>query len=253
MLWCRIGSTPDIRCRECPTLLMHARSQVIIVVSLLGLLVLRPVAADNPKQQLNAIVRETQKQGSRAGRITVVWWMPTEFWQAALRANGTVPADKINEAVAALSDVNVFLLVDAKVGALAVVDYAPASELQKNFSVTDPAGKSVAFIPEARQSMAPKNLLAIMKPIMDNMLGEFVKGISFLVFEAKNKDGSRKVDPTKPGILKAKLSEEEFRWRLPLGSLLPDKTCPKCSESFPGNYGFCPYDATPLQAVGEKK
>jgi hypothetical protein len=232
---------------------MHARSQVIIVVSLLGLLVLRPLAADNPKQQLNAIVRETQKQGSRAGRITVVWWMPTEFWQTALRANGTVPADKINEAIAALSDVNVFLLVDAKIGALAVMDYTPAADLQKNFSVIDAAGKPLAEIPEAKQSMATKNLLAVMKPIMANMLGEFGKGISFLVFEGKNKDGSRKIEPTKPGMLTAKLGEEEFRWRLPLGSLLPDKTCPKCSESFPGNYGFCPYDATPLQAVGEKK
>ncbi|MFL6515490.1 MAG: hypothetical protein ACJ8M1_10760 [Chthoniobacterales bacterium] len=231
---------------------MYRRSRLIIVVGWLGLLIGGPLAADNPKQQLNAIVRETQKQGSRAGRITVVWWMPTEFWQAALRANGTVPADKINEAVAALSDVNVFLLVDAKVGALAVVDYAPAAELQKNFSVTDPAGKPVAFIPEARQSMATKNLLAIMKPIMGNMLGEFGKGISFLVFEAKNKDGSRKVDPGKPGILKAKLGEEEFRWRLPLGSLLPDRICPQCSESFPGNYAFCPYDATPLRAPTEK-
>jgi hypothetical protein len=222
-------------------------------VTLLGLLICRPLAADNPKQQLNAIVRETQKQGSRSGRITVVWWMPTEFWQAALRANGTVPADKINEAVAALSDVNVFLLVDAKVGALAVVDYTPATELQKKFSVIDPAGKPVGAIPEAKQSMATKNLLAIMKPIMGNMLGEFGKGISFLVFEANNKDGARRVDPTKPGILKAKLSEEEFRWRLPLGSLLPDKTCPKCNESFPGNYAFCPYDATPLQVEAEKK
>src|SRR3954465_958770 len=123
---------------------MYTRFRLTVGVILLGLLICRPLAADNPKQQLNAIVRETQKQGSRAGRITVVWWMPTEFWQTALRANGTVPADEINEAIAALSDVNVLLLVDAKIGALAVMDYTPAADLQKNFSVIDAAGKPLA-------------------------------------------------------------------------------------------------------------
>jgi hypothetical protein len=90
-------------------------------------------------------------------------------------------------------------------------------------------------------------MLAIMKPMFANMLGEFGKNVSFLAFEGKNKDGTRRVDPIKPGILTAKLNEEELRWRLPLGSLLPAKICPKCSETFPGNYGFCPFDATPLK------
>ena len=206
------------------------------------------------KEQLNAIIRETQKQGNRAGRLTLVWWLPPEFWRATLSAGGTVPADKIQDMVGAISDVNVFIVVDGKSGGFGSLEYVPQAELEKNLSIVGTDGKPLALIPEAKQSGATKNLLAMMKPLMTNMLGELGKNISFFVFEGKNKSGSRLLDPMKPGSFTVRLGGEEFRWRLPLGSLLPPKICPKCNEAFPGNYAFCPFDATPLkeQLAGKK-
>jgi hypothetical protein len=43
-----------------------------------------------------------------------------------------------------------------------------------------------------------------------------------------------------------KMGEKEFHWRLPLGSLLPPKICPKCGETFSGAYKFCPWDGSTL-------
>jgi hypothetical protein len=206
----------------------------------------RAAIAENAKQQLNEIVRDTQKQGNRAGRITLVWWLPPEFWRAALAASGSLPADKIQEMVSSISDVNVFTILDGKIGPLSI-DYVSEGELVKSVSVIDGQGKPLALIPEAKQSAATKNLLAIMRPVLANMLGEFGKHVSFFVSEGKSKNGSRAVDPGKPGSLIVKVNVEEFRWRLPLGSLLPRRVCPKCSETFPGNYEFCPFDATPLK------
>jgi hypothetical protein len=203
--------------------------------------------AQNPKTKLNELVRETQKQGSRAGRISLIWWVPPEFWRAAMSVSGTVRADKVEEMVAAISDVNVFIVVDGKIGAFATMTFEPQAEVEKHLSIMDGSGKPIAAIPDAKQPVATKNMLAMMKPLFSNMLGEFGKNLSFFVFEGKNKDGTRRIDPNKPGMLTAKLGEEEFRWRLPLGSLLPSKVCPKCGETFPGNYGFCPFDATPLR------
>jgi hypothetical protein len=205
------------------------------------------LVAQNYSSNLHEIVRETQKQGIRPGRITLVWWVPPEFWRAALLAGRTIPADKVEEMVASISDVNVFIVADAKVGGFGSLTFEPQSELEKRLTVTDGSGKPVATIAEAKQPLATKNMLAMMKPLLSNMLGELGKNLSFFVFEGKNKDGTRRIDPTKPGMLTAKLSEEEFRWRLPLGSLLPPKVCPKCGETFPGNYGFCPFDETPLK------
>jgi hypothetical protein len=168
--------------------------------------------------------------------VTVVWWLVPEFWHAALAASGTVPAEKVDEMVSSIKDINVFLIVDAKIGAFGSADYVLSGDLQKNLTVIDAQDKAVGLIPSEKQSAATKNMLAIMKSVMGNMLGEFGKNLTFFVFEDKN--GSRRIDPAKPGSLIVKLNAEEFRWRLPLGSLLPQKICPKCNETFPGTYAF---------------
>lgn len=203
-------------------------------------------AGQTPKQQLNEIVRDTQKQGNRAGRSTLVWWMLPEFWRLALASSGTLPADKIEEMVSSIRDVNVFAVVDVKISGFSA-EYTKPEELQKGFTVIDSQNQVVPVVPEQKQSTATKNMLGIMKPVMSNMLGEFGKNITFIVTEGKKKDGSRRIDPTKPGGLLVKLNADEFRWRLPLGSLLPEKVCPKCNETFSGSYAFCPFDATLLK------
>lgn len=73
------------------------------------------------------------------------------------------------------------------------------------------------------------------------------KNVAFFVYEAKDKAGNRPIDPNKPGSFDVRMGEEDFHWRLPLGSLLPVRVCPKCGETFPGNYTFCPFDGVQLK------
>lgn len=178
--------------------------------------------------------------------MTLVWWIPPEYWRAAFAAMATVPLDKAEEMISSIRDVNVFVVADGKIGAFGAVDYTPAQDLQKNIKLTDARNNVVPLIPEAKQSNATKSMVSVTKPILANTLGEFGKNVSLFIFEGKNKDGSRRLDPTKPGGFTVTVNGEEFRWRLPLGSLLPDKICPKCGETFPGDFAFCPFDATQL-------
>jgi hypothetical protein len=76
-------------------------------------------------------------------------------------------------------------------------------------------------------------LVGVIKPALANTLGELGKNISLFVFEGKNKDGSRRLVPMKPGGFTVTLNGEEFRWRLPLGSLLPDKSARTAMRRFP--------------------
>ena len=225
---------------------MFLRRLFAVLLIALAFAIGERAAGQTPKQQLNEIVRDTQKQGNRAGRSTLVWWMLPEFWRLALISSGTLPADKVEEMVSSIRDVNVFAVVDVKISGFSA-DYTKPEELRKGFAVIDSQNQAVPVIPEQKQSTATKNMLGIMKPVMANMLGEFGKNITFIVTEGKRKDGSRRIDPAKPGTLLVKLNVEEFRWRLPLGSLLPEKICPKCNETFSGSYAFCPFDATPLK------
>lgn len=209
--------------------------------------------AQSAQERVNAIINETQKQGNRAGRVTIVWWMPTEFWRATGVAEATLTTAQVDEMVAAVQDVIVFAIIDGKLNTLGAGEFTAPEVLRKNISLSDAQGKPIALLPEEKQSVGTKNLLAVMRPVWANMLGEFGKNLSLFVFEGKNKDGSRRIDPTKPGSFVIRLSGEEFRWRLPLGSLLPSKTCPKCNENYAGNYAFCPFDATPLKEQPSEK
>jgi hypothetical protein len=99
---------------------------IICLVALLAMT--KAQSAWAPKEQVNAVTRETQKSGNRPGRITLVWWMPPEFWKLAMLATGTVPTDKVDEAVARLEDANVFLVIDGKINPLAI-DYTTPADL----------------------------------------------------------------------------------------------------------------------------
>ena len=72
------------------------------------------------------------------------------------------------------------------------------------------------------------------------------ENIHFYVFPGGNKDGTRIGDPTKEGACEMSVGERTFKWKLPLGSLLPQQKCPTCGETLSGAYKFCPYDGTKL-------
>jgi len=87
----------------------------------------------------------------------------------------------------------------------------------------------------------------MIKPVIANTLGPLGQNMHFLLFPAKDKNGQNIAEAKKEGAFSVKLGEREFKWRLPLGSLLPPKICPKCGEKLSGAYNYCPYDGTPLK------
>ena len=72
------------------------------------------------------------------------------------------------------------------------------------------------------------------------------RSMSFCVFSSKTSSRQVLGKASGPGRFSLKLPDRQFHWRLPLGSLLPEKSCTKCGEQLSGAFAFCPYDATPL-------
>jgi hypothetical protein len=83
-------------------------------------------------------------------------------------------------------------------------------------------------------------VLATIKPLLSGMLGQLGQGMQLVVYPSKL-NGQRLIDPKTPGTFQYMLFDQTFKWRLPLGSLLPKKVDPKTKEEFPGNYEFNPY------------
>ncbi len=96
-------------------------------------------------------------------------------------------------------------------------------------------------------SVGAQTVLATLKPLIAGMLGQFGKGIQFVVYPSKQ-GGQRLIDPKKPGSFDYTLFDQTYHWRLPLASLLPPKIDPKTKEEFPGNYDFNPYTGAKLSS-----
>jgi len=63
--------------------------------------------------------------------------------------------------------------------------------------------------------------------------------------------GRRIADAKEEGSFAVLIGEKKYRWKLPLGSLLPPKTCAECGEELSGAFKFCPYEGTKLPGKKE--
>lgn len=204
-----------------------------------------PPAADR-KVDMSDLMKDVQMAASDQNRILTILWMPSEFWEAALEEGSRLSPEFVKEFVTALDSYNILAVMDGKLGALGVIDYKSEEEIRSSISVVDIGGQIYLPLSLSDMDAGAKNLLDIMKPIMANMLGRMGENTRLFFFPGKDDQGGRLFDPRKEGRFTVKMGEKEMRWRLPLGSLLPPKICPKCGETFSGAYKFCPWDGSAL-------
>ena len=62
-------------------------------------------------------MRETQRSAESAGQVTIVWWMPQQFWEESLKANPAVPAEARQQVLGGLAGYTVIAMLRAKAGA----------------------------------------------------------------------------------------------------------------------------------------
>jgi hypothetical protein len=190
------------------------------------------------------ILRDTQRTAQANGDITMVMWMPQQFWEELMKGNPALTAEGRAQVLAPLADYALFGVMRAKVGAAGITDVQPKAELLKNLKL-EVNGKAVQpLAPEAIASGA-QVLLASLKPAMVAMGGAALQGMEFIVFPAKA-DGKPLIDALQAGTLQVSLYDQTWRWRTPLGSLLPAKVDAKTGEEFPGNYSFNPFTGEKL-------
>ncbi|HMA12241.1 MAG TPA: hypothetical protein VKO83_10155 [Steroidobacteraceae bacterium] len=190
------------------------------------------------------IMREVQRMTQANGDITMVIWMPQQFWEESMKGNPALTPEGRAQVLAPLADYALFGVMRAKVGAAGLTDIQPKAELVRNLKL-EVNGKAVQ--PLAPEAIAPaaQLLLSTMKPAMASMGGAAMAGMEFVVFPAKA-DGRPLIDAMQAGTLQVSLYDQTYRWRTPLGSLLPVKVDSKSGEEFPGNYSFNPFTGDKL-------
>jgi hypothetical protein len=188
---------------------------------------------------MQQLVQETQKMSHESEHLTLVWWIPQEFWETSLNSNPNVSPEARKQMLSALEDFQIVALFRAKAGINGLTE-VPAKEDMLANARFDLNGKAIEPLDVAKISVGAQTLVATLKPLLSGMLGQLGQGMQLVVYPSKL-DGKRLIDPNKPGGFQYTLYDQNFRWRLPLASLLPKKLDPATKEEFPGNFDYNPY------------
>jgi len=226
-------------------LMKTTRTQSSVVIVSLCMFIF---AGQSHAQKLNlqSLIKETQQTSSEPNTLTLIWWIPEQFWQASLGQDPTLTAPQIDQFLKTLRPYTVVAIVDGRVGAFGGVNYKKEDEIRASVTLKYVNGLSHAPLAESAIDADTKNLLQFMKPVLANMLGPVGQNTNFVLFPSKTEDGRTVVDASREGSLHIVLSGKEYRYRLPLASLLPPKYDSQTGESFPGNYYYNPFTGTKL-------
>jgi hypothetical protein len=192
------------------------------------------------------IVREAQQVSNEAGGLNLVWWLPDEFWKASAASNPNSTAAQLEMLLKVVRPYFIVGVGSGEVGPFGAITYRTEAEVRGLVQLKDNEGSIYKPLPEDKLDPSVPALLGLMKPTLARTAGAFGENIHFYVFPGNKNDGTRICDPLKIGACEVDMGERAFKWRLPLGSLLPKQKCPVCGETLSGAYKFCPYDGTKL-------
>ena len=174
-------------------------------------------------------------------------WLPTEFWKVTITVSAGMTAERRKTVIDTLDKYTVFMVAKMYQKDGVTTGFAPLEEVAKDASVISGSGKTLSPLAEEKITPEARELLAKIGPGLAITFGPLAEGLRMLVFPATGTDGKPLGDPKASGKLSLTMSGRTFSWHLPLGALMPPKTCPKCGENFKGDFRFCPYDGTALK------
>ncbi|MBW1792703.1 MAG: hypothetical protein JRJ14_10715 [Deltaproteobacteria bacterium] len=201
---------------------------------------------------INALTQETQKMSQEMDDMTFVWWIPEEFWRVSFENEPAISQAETEEFLETLRPYTIVVVVDCMMGTFGGVTYKPERDIRNSLKFVDHRGNSYSPYGLSQVDADTKNFLDMMKPIFVNMLGPMGQNMHFFLFPAKDKSGNLIADAKSEGSFTVKLAERSFKWRLPLGSILPQKVCPVDGERMSGAWKYCPWHGVELKEIGEE-
>ena len=203
-------------------------------------------SAQNLNIDYNQFIRETQKNSSESGKINIVWWIPIEFWDITLKRNKTISEDQIKKFIDELKPYAIFAVIQGDMGPMGNLSYVPLDSIKNNILVIDNEKLKHYPISYDKLDAGLQNLLATLKPVLKNAMGQLGENMNFFVFNDKKENNKRVSDPYQKGILQINIQNKEYKWRTPFGTLMPLKYCPKDKEEMNGSWEYCPWDGAKL-------
>lgn len=198
--------------------------------------------------------RDTQVSPLQAGddHVAMVWWIPTEFWEAIQARDATTSEADKKAMLDALSGVSLLAAVQADVSPFGAFDFYPMEEVEQKMVITytDSSGKSQKLSP---MHSIPPNLeivLGIFKPILGAAMGNMGNNMHFYVLDDTSKASARLVDPYQGGKLKVAMHRRDGTQLIseietPLDALFVPRKCPNGKDAHI-SWKYCPWSGKEL-------
>jgi hypothetical protein len=196
--------------------------------------------AEDKKVDINALILETQKQSQTADKVSMIWWVPEEYWRASFEQSPNVNATQVEAFIKVLRPYIVIIALDGDMGSLGGITYKSKETVQSSIQIIDSEGNHYSPLPNEKIDADTNNFLSLMKPVFSNMLGAMGENMNFYLFPAKNEKGTNIIDVKKESKFSVLMDKAEYKWKLPLSSLLPPRLCPIDDEKLNGTWKYCP-------------
>lgn len=193
-------------------------------------------SAQQHRPLLTDLVNECQKWAEKEQRMSLTWWIPTEYWRFALAGNKEVPPEAIDQLEKVFADYVIICVADLRVHSNGTLEFNDKSAIRKTLTFSDASGKTFAPLEDAQINDEALMVAERIKPMFEQALGQMGKGLYFFFFDVK----SGAIDAAGEGNFKVMHSGSEFAWKLPLNSLLPPKYCPVDQEVMLASWNYCP-------------
>ncbi|WP_420573161.1 hypothetical protein [Kordia sp.] len=193
------------------------------------------------KVELTDMVKDVQIIRKKNDNFKMVWWIPNEYWKVSIQ--DTSMEGFTDQLLEVFRGYTIVCVINTEISPFGTLKRLPVKikVKDKNGVVYSPLEEE--DIPEEYNSM-----LNSMKPGMAQMLGQFGKQMEFFVFPERAKNGSLIASPLSKGEFTVLFNkDEEFKFKLPLSSMVEKKICPTDNELLNGNWEFCPWHGKKLK------
>jgi len=177
-------------------------------------------------------------------------WLHDDFWRVALSANKGTTKETLEQFMELVKPYTILIIMDGtSVKPGKKMTFRSEEYFLNNITLQDSRGIEYKPIPPEEYPEGVILILETMKPALTANMGDMGENCQFLVFPGLDDKGRKIFDPRRnENMFLLSRGKILYTWDLPLPSLFPDITCPKCSEVISGMYYFCPWDGTPLRA-----
>jgi len=102
--------------------------------------------AQESKVDLTALTQETQKISQKADEMTLIWWIPEEFWQISFAQDPTATEAQSEEFIKILHPYTLIAVVDGKVGSFGGVTYRSEADIRPILTLEIARGLTICHL-----------------------------------------------------------------------------------------------------------